>query len=142
MTQTPPPSFVRRHPLLAAFGALAGLSLFAAYWPISAVITGIVVAGRATGADQVAWRWLRTTSTRVAGRVRAAWREHEARRSGVAPGHHPAMPTEPSPAPPAAPAPSPRTTHLRAPLRRGPRHRRVATSERSVPALDQRELGE
>jgi hypothetical protein len=54
-TSSPGPSFVRRHPVLAAFGVLAGLSLFAAYFPLSALVVGVVVAGRATGLDHTAW---------------------------------------------------------------------------------------
>ena len=48
---------------------LAALSLFAAYWPASAVITGIVVAGRATGADRVALGVIRRGAAAVARRL-------------------------------------------------------------------------
>ena len=49
-----PPSFARRHPILTGFGILAGVSLFAAYFPISAIVTAVIVGGRATGADRLA----------------------------------------------------------------------------------------
>ena len=54
-TPTPaatPPSYVRRHPILAAFGVLSGLSLFSALWPLSAIVVGVAVAGHATGLDR------------------------------------------------------------------------------------------
>ena len=66
------PSFARRHPFYAAFGVLAALSLFSAFWPVSAIVTGAIVAARATGLDKLAWQgalnaggWLRA---RVSGR--------------------------------------------------------------------------
>jgi len=71
----PAPSFARRHPFYAAFGVLAALSLFSAFWPLSALVTGALVAARATGLDRRALhgvatggRWLvrRITSTRGA----------------------------------------------------------------------------
>jgi hypothetical protein len=142
-----PPSFLRRHPILAGFGVLAGLSLFAAYWPASAVITGVVVAGRASGADVVVWRRLRTTSARIAGLVQRAWREHEVKRSGVEDGHQPPTPAEPPPAlvpPEAGPAAKlapGNTVRIRAPLRRSARARRVATREHATAGVDERELG-
>jgi hypothetical protein len=52
----PGPSFARRHPFYAAFGVLAALSLFSAFWPFSAFVTGAVVAARATGLDKLTWR--------------------------------------------------------------------------------------
>src|SRR5205807_4521959 len=59
-TQAPQgPSFIRRHPILAAFGVLAALSLFAAYWPVSAVVTGALVGARASGIDRIALQWVR-----------------------------------------------------------------------------------
>jgi hypothetical protein len=94
-TPTPaaaPPSYIRRHPILAAFGVLSGLSLFSALWPVSAVVVGVAVAGHATGLDRAAWR----LAERLAARI-----------SLVA--HHPDR-VEPAPAPsgpqPSAPAPS------------------------------------
>jgi len=157
------PSFLRRHPILAGFGLLAGLSLFAAWWPVSAVITGVVVAGRATGADVAAWRWLRGTSSRVAGRLRRTWRDLEARRQGHEPVEHaptPAAPPEPAPSEPAptparpvpappAPAPPPplpqpgrgHAAHLRAPLRRERTPRRPAQGAPAVAGIDERDLG-
>ncbi|MBV8302008.1 MAG: hypothetical protein JOY68_08815 [Candidatus Dormibacteraeota bacterium] len=56
----PPLSFPRRHPILTGFGILAGVSLFAAYFPISAIVTGIVVGARATGADRMVFRGARS----------------------------------------------------------------------------------
>src|ERR1700726_2785174 len=50
-----PPSYIRRHPILAGFGVLSGLSLFAALWPVSAIVTAVAVAGHATGLDRAAW---------------------------------------------------------------------------------------
>ena len=40
----PPPSYVRRHPILAGFGVLSGLSLFSALWPVSAIVVAVAVA--------------------------------------------------------------------------------------------------
>jgi hypothetical protein len=142
MTTPTSPSFLRRHPILAAFGALAGLSLFAAYWPASAVITGVVVVGRATGADMVAWRWLRSTSARMAGRVQQAWRRHEAK-------HGAPEPAAPSPTPaPSAPQPGHgpgldrgRAAHLRTPTRRVVRSRRSVGREPVAAELVEGELG-
>lgn len=49
-----PPSYVRRHPILAAFGVLSGLSLLSALWPVSAIVIAVAVAGHATGLDRAA----------------------------------------------------------------------------------------
>ncbi|MBV8194838.1 MAG: hypothetical protein JOY80_04860 [Candidatus Dormibacteraeota bacterium] len=68
----PGPSFVRRHPILAGFGVLAALSLFAAYWPASAVITGVIVAGRATGFDRVVYNAARRGFDDVVSHLRHA----------------------------------------------------------------------
>jgi hypothetical protein len=91
---TPPsahqPSFARRHPILTGFGVLAGVSLFAAYFPISAIITGVVVGAHATGADRVAWRWTERAATWVQSKLH----------------RHAASPPVSAPAPPAAPSPS------------------------------------
>jgi hypothetical protein len=61
------PSFARRHPILTGFGVFAGLSLFAAYFPISAIVTAVIVGAHATGADRAGLRigeragcWLRS----------------------------------------------------------------------------------
>jgi hypothetical protein len=148
MTTPTSPSFLRRHPILAAFGALAGLSLFAAYWPASAVITGVVVVGRATGADMVAWRWLRSTSTRIAGRVQQAWRRHETKHGAPEPAAPPPAPI-PTPTPtPSAPQPGHgpsldrgRAAHLRTPTRRVVRSRRSVGREPVAAELDEREIG-
>jgi hypothetical protein len=67
-TPTPaaaPPSYVRRHPILAAFGVLSGLSLFSALWPVSAVVVGVAVAGHATGLDRAAWRLAERLAARI-----------------------------------------------------------------------------
>lgn len=108
---SPPPvpktSFARRHPFYAAFGVLAALSLFSAFWPVSALITGAVVAARATGADRLAGRVLvrgaRWIRVKVAG--------------------NPLPPEAPAPAdaPPGAPDLSVDTAvHHRAPALRSP----------------------
>ncbi|MGH7686572.1 MAG: hypothetical protein ACREN2_07135, partial [Candidatus Dormibacteria bacterium] len=102
----PPPGldFVRRHPVLAAFGALAGISLFAAYWPASAIVTGAIVLGRASGADRVAWRALRRGASAAAHRI-GGWGRREP--SPGVPTPDAPVPEAPSPSspPPAAPAP-------------------------------------
>lgn len=67
-------SFARRHPILTAFGVLAGLSLFAAYFPISAFVTAAVVGARATGIDRRATRAI----MRVAGFISQHWRSRHA----------------------------------------------------------------
>lgn len=130
----PGPSFLRRHPVLAAFGVLAALSLFAAYWPLSAIATGVVVAGRASGLDRVVYdaarRGVRAVVTRIA---------HGPRPEPASPAPEPAPAPEPpraspgtstpsrsspQPAPPDPPAPSrptpPRTRRPRAAGERGP----------------------
>ncbi|MFZ0920244.1 MAG: hypothetical protein WAN83_09250, partial [Candidatus Dormiibacterota bacterium] len=89
-----PPSYVRRHPILAAFGVLSGLSLFSALWPLSAVVVGVAVAGHATGLDRAALH----LAERLADRVTSSARH----RTRVEP-----APAPPAPAPqPSAPAPS------------------------------------
>src|SRR3989442_14679499 len=65
-----PPSFLRRHPIRAAFGVLAGLSLFATYWPASAIVVGVVAGSRATGLDRKAWSEARLLARLVATRLR------------------------------------------------------------------------
>ncbi|MGD0193623.1 MAG: hypothetical protein ABSC35_02035 [Candidatus Dormibacteria bacterium] len=86
-----PPSYVRRHPILAGFGVLSGLSLFSALWPVSAIVIAVAIAGHATGLDRAAVLLVE----RVAARIDAS-------------AHHR---THPEPAPvtpaPAAPTPSP-----------------------------------
>ena len=66
----PAASFARRHPILAGFGVLAGLSLFAAYFPISAIVTGVVVGAHASGADRAALSIGRRLGSRLAQRWR------------------------------------------------------------------------
>jgi hypothetical protein len=90
-----PPSYVRRHPILAAFGVLSGLSLFSALWPVSAVVVGVAVAGHATGLDRTAL----LLAERLVARIGAS--AH--RRAHPEP--EPAAPAPPSPEP-AAPAPA------------------------------------
>ncbi|HEY4870239.1 MAG TPA: hypothetical protein VII79_09550, partial [Candidatus Dormibacteraeota bacterium] len=69
----PPPttSFARRHPILAGFGVLAGLSLFAAYFPLSAIVTCVLVGVRASGADRAAVRLGRRVGSGLVRRWRA-----------------------------------------------------------------------
>src|ERR1019366_7810203 len=99
-TAAAPPSYVRRHPILTAFGVLSGLSLFSALWPVSAVVVGVAVAGHATGLDRAAWR----LAERLAARISSS-APHQA-----PPDPAPAAPTprgpEPSAPAPSAPAPS------------------------------------
>ncbi|HWW10860.1 MAG TPA: hypothetical protein VNY76_11505 [Candidatus Acidoferrales bacterium] len=99
----PPPrtSFARRHPILAAFGVLAGLSLFAAYFPLSAIVTGVVVGAHATGFDAAAVRLGRRLGSGLAQRWRAR--------------HNPSVvppPAPPTAEPPASPVPSVETPAL------------------------------
>ena len=68
---SPPPSYVRRHPILTGFGVLSGLSLFSALWPLSAIVVAIAVGGHATGLDRAAWRITRTVAARVVASVRS-----------------------------------------------------------------------
>src|SRR5579884_890891 len=91
------PSFARRHPILTGFGILAGVSLFASYFPLSAIVTGALVAFTATGADHVAMRAAR----RIGSAVAARWRVRTA------------TPPPPPPAP-EPPAPQPRRPQVRA----------------------------
>ena len=95
----PGPSFLRRHPLLAGFGVLAALSLFAAYWPASAIVTGVVVAARASGADRAALSFLERSARRVLGRLRNG--------PGDGPGAQGSAPEPPVPAEPPVAAPEP-----------------------------------
>jgi len=99
-TPTPaaaPPSYVRRHPILAAFGVLSGLSLFSALWPVSAVVVGVAVAGHATGLDRAAWH----LAERLAARISPA-AHHPA---GAAPAPAAPAPSGPQPSAPAPTAP-------------------------------------
>ena len=64
-------TFVRRHPILAGFGVLAGLSLFAAYFPLSAVVTAVVVGVHATGVDRWGLRTARSAGTAILRRWRS-----------------------------------------------------------------------
>jgi hypothetical protein len=103
-TPTPaaaPPSYVRRHPIIAAFGVLSGLSLFSALWPLSAIVVGVAVAGHATGLDRAALHLADRLGVRISSSV-----------------HHGVRP-EPAPA---APAPEPVAPHPSAPAPSAPRH--------------------
>ena len=91
---TPPPSFVRRHPILAAFGVLSGLSLFSALWPVSAIVVSVAIAADATGLDRKAWSLTKSVAERIATAVHAHTHENPA-------------PSAPAPAAPAPPAPQP-----------------------------------
>src|SRR5476649_1561274 len=95
----PPPSYIRRHPILAGFAVLSGLSLFSALWPVSAIVITLAVAGHATGLDRAAW----SLAERGAARVRAALRDHA----------------------PSAPSPSPTTPEPAAPPYRRPTAKRT-----------------
>ena len=120
-TPTPaatPPSYVRRHPILAAFGVLSGLSLFSALWPLSAIVVGVAVAGHATGLDRAVLHQAERLGDRV--------------RSSV---HH-RVHSEPAPVPsaPAPAAPAPVAPHPTAPGPSAPRHEAhapAATAARS-----------
>src|SRR5580704_4662186 len=94
-----PPSYVRRHPILSAFGILSGLSLFSSLWPVSAIVVGVAVAGHATGADRAVLH----IAERLAARL-------------VSSMHHPAH-HEPGPAAPAPAAPQPSAPEPSAPRR-------------------------
>src|ERR1700680_1099239 len=109
----PPPSYVRRHPILTAFGVLSGLSLFSALWPLSAVVIAVAVAGHATGLDQAALH----LAERVAARISASAHHHgHSEPEPVAP--EPAAPQPSAPAPqPSAPAPQPSAPAPSAPRR-------------------------
>jgi hypothetical protein len=99
-----PPSYVRRHPILAAFGVLSGLSLFSALWPLSAIVVGVAVAGHATGLDRAALHLAERLGLRI--------------RSSVHHGVHP----DPAPAAPTPAAPAPVVPHPSAPAPSAPRH--------------------
>ena len=74
---TPPPSFVRRHPILAGFGVLSGLSLFSALWPVSAIVVSRRHRLQTRPAlDRAAWS---LTSARLAARAHCIARspDHE-----------------------------------------------------------------
>jgi hypothetical protein len=90
---TPPPSFIRRHPILAGFGVLSGLSLFSALWPASAIVVSVAIAADVTGLDRKAWALTRSVAERIATAVRA----HT----------HPDQAPSPTPAVPAPSAPQP-----------------------------------
>src|ERR1700681_547003 len=88
----PPPSYVRRHPILAAFGVLSGLSLFSALWPLSAVVIAVAVAGHAPGLDRAAL----LLAERLAARISSSAHHRD---------HSEPGPTAPAPAAPEPSAP-------------------------------------
>jgi hypothetical protein len=100
----PPPSYVRRHPILTAFGVLSGLSLFSALWPVSAVVIAVAVAGHATGLDRAAL----VLVERLAARINASAHRHE---------HSDPEPVEPAPSAPQPSAPTPSAPVPSAPRR-------------------------
>jgi hypothetical protein len=116
----PPPSYVRRHPILTAFGVLSGLSLFTALWPVSAVVVGVAVAGHATGLDRAAVR----LTERLAARISAsAHRRGHPEPAPVAPAPAAPQPSEPAPPAPrreAHPPAAPATLSRRGPHAHGP----------------------
>jgi hypothetical protein len=116
---TPPPSFVRRHPILAAFGVLSGLSLFSALWPASAIVVSVAIAADATGLDRKAWAVTKSVAERIATAVHA---------------HTHVDPTAPAPVAPAPPAPqpSPPRRDLHAPSPATPRVNRAPRREPSM----------
>src|ERR1700683_391586 len=95
----PPPSYIRRHPILAGFGVLSGLSLFSALWPASAIVIAVAIAGHATGLDRAAVLLVE----RVAARIDAS--AHHRRHSDPEPTAPTPGPVAPTPAP-SAPAPT------------------------------------
>lgn len=101
----PGPSFLRRHPVLSGFGVLAALSLFATYWPASAIVTGVLVAGRATGADAALYRAARRGIAELANHILHFRHRDEAAEPPATP--TPPEPAAGSPSPPAADGPSP-----------------------------------
>jgi hypothetical protein len=110
----PPPSFVRRHPILAGFGVLSALSLFSAMWPVSAIVVTVAIAADATGLDHAAWSLTRSVAERIASTVRGRAHDDPSRSS-----------TPVAPAPPSAPRreahpPSIATTRVRSAQRAQP----------------------
>jgi hypothetical protein len=82
---------------------LAGLSLFATYWPASAIVVGVVAGARATGLDRKVWVEAKSLGRAVVARLRKS-------RAG--------QPPPPGPVVPASGAPQPRG-HGQDGLRRG-----------------------
>jgi hypothetical protein len=108
-----PPSYVRRHPILAAFGVLSGLSLFSALWPVSAIVIAVAVAGHATGLDRAAV----LLAERLAARISASAHHRDHPEPGAT------APT-PSASEPSAPAPSAPRREAHAPAAPAARSRR------------------
>ncbi|HVC43014.1 MAG TPA: hypothetical protein VND54_13630 [Candidatus Saccharimonadales bacterium] len=140
-TPTPaaaPPSYVRRHPILAAFGVLSGLSLFSALWPVSAVVIGVAVAGHATGLDRAALQLAERLAVRISSSARHRIDPEPAPPTPPAAAPQPSAPATSAPRreahAPAAPATrSRRDPHAHAPAgHRAVRSRRRATAERQV----------
>lgn len=118
-TPTPPvtpPSYIRRHPILAGFGVLSGLSLFSALWPVSAIVIAVAIAGHATGLDRAIVLLVERTAARIDASARH--RNH--------PDPRPVAPSPiPTPAPePAAPAPTAPRREVHTPAAPAARSRR------------------
>jgi hypothetical protein len=114
-----PPSYVRRHPILAAFGVLSGLSLFSALWPASAIVVAVAVAGHAIGLDRAGVRLVE----RVAARIDAS--AHRRTHSDPAPVVPTPAPAAPTPAPVvSAPTPTAPRREVHAPVAPDSRSRR------------------
>src|ERR1700693_3137703 len=107
-----PPSYLRRHPILAAFGVLSGLSLFSALWPVSAIVIAVAVAGHATGLDRAAV----LLAERVAARISSSEHHH----GHAEPGPTAPTPAAPEPSTPAPSAPAPSAPAPSAPVRSAP----------------------
>jgi hypothetical protein len=116
-----PPFFVRRHPIVAGFGVLSGLSLFSALWPVSAVVIGVAVAGHATGLDRAAL----LLAERLVARIGASAHRR------AQPEPEPAAPAPSSPEP-AAPVPAAPRREAHGPAARAARVRREPHAQ--VPA--------
>ena len=153
-TQAPQgPSFIRRHPILAAFGVLAALSLFAAYWPVSAVVTGALVGARASGIDRIAFQWARRGAAAAMRRLHRIPEPPSGPPAACAPEPHgPGAPPVASPRPDApgparrAPAqPQAHTRTARPPAVREAGHRATRRLRReparTVAGAEERDLG-
>jgi hypothetical protein len=133
-----PPSYVRRHPILAAFGVLSGLSLFSALWPVSAVVVAVAVAGHATGLDRAAVLLVERLAVRVGASAHRRAHPEPAPTAPAPAAPQPAAPVSSSPRrgahTPATPAArSRRDPHTHAPGGHRPvRSRRPAIAERHV----------
>src|SRR5580704_17238418 len=112
------PSYIRRHPILAGFGVLSGLSLFSALWPVSAIVIAVAIAGHATGLDRAAVLLVE----RLAARIDASAHHRT---------HPEPDPKTPSPSAPVAPAPAPEPSAPAPPAPRRQVHTPAAPAARS-----------